>query len=236
MFKQIVKYSLLFIIPINLFFAQESRIKKNYPDNNTNNDKTEYRIYQNLGRNSITTGTKKIEKKVTMDENGNLLISVLKGNLNFYKDARKPLFFNFFSSNSSGSSHQRPEKNLITSFSENIEVGLIGGKYGVISFIPKLSIEPVEFISISANQNVRYLIPIKTASRYLPLLVVQSAYILGIDNFMNLMFKTQTITQSITGFIAKNFVSAFIGTFIDNNSKYKTYSLTSYQYSIKIRL
>jgi hypothetical protein len=236
MHKQIVKYFLFYILTINLLFAQESRIKKVFPDNKVNTDKTEYRVYQNLGSNSISTGTRTIEKKVTMDENGNLLISVLKGNLHFYKERRKPLFFNFFSSSSSGSSHQRPEKNLITSFSENIEVGLIGGKYGVISFIPKLNIEPVKFISIYANQNVRYLIPIKTASQYLPLLVVQSAYILGIDNFMNLMFKTQTITQSIAGFIAKNFISSLVCRIIDKDSKLDTYSITNYCYSIKIRL
>lgn len=236
MYKQIVKYFLFYILTLNLLFAQESRIKKDYTDNNINTDKTEYRVYQKLVNNTFSASSKKIKSTVTVDEQGILLISVLKGNINFYKETRKPLFFNFFSSGSSGNSHQRPEKNLITSFSENIEIGLIGGEFGVISFIPKLSIEPVEFINISANQNVRYLIPIKTVSQQLPLLVIQSTYILGIDNFLSLMFKTPTITQSIAGFIAKNFISAFVSTFIDNNSKYKTYSVTSYQYSIKIRL
>lgn len=236
MYTSIVKYSLLYILTINLLFAQESRIRKDYSENNINSDKTEYRVYQKLVNNTFSASSKKVKSTVTVDEQGILLISVLKGNLNFYKETRKPLFFNFFSSGSSGNSHKRPEKNIITSFSENIEVGLIGGKYGVISFIPKLSIEPAEFINISANQNVRYLVPIKTASQHLPLLVIQSAYILGIDNFMNLMFKTPTIIQSIAGFIAKNFISAFVSTFIDNNGAYKTYSITSYQYSIKIRL
>jgi hypothetical protein len=237
MYKQIVKYFLCCILPVNLLFAQESGIKKDYPDNNIDLNKSGIRVNKDLINKSVSSSSEKIKTTATIDEQGNLLLSVLKDNLNINKkESVKPSLFDFFGKKSSRNSHQRPEKNLITSFSENIDIGSISGKFAVISFTPKLRIEPVEFISISANQNVRYLIPIKTAGQHLKLLVVQSAYILAIDNFMSLMFKTQTITQSVAGFIAKNFISALVGTFIDNNSKYKTYSITSYQYSIKIRL
>lgn len=220
---------------MSLLFAQESRINKDFPDNKLN--KPKFHVQENLTKNDFSGSREKIKNTAAVDEQGNLLLLVLKDNLNINKnESIKPSLFSFFSSGSSGNSRQKPEKNLITSFSENIDIGGISGKYAIISFTPKLRIEPVEFISISANQNVRYLIPIKTAGQHIKLLAVQSAYILAIDNFMNLMFKTQTITQSIAGFIAKNFISAFVGTFIDNNSKYKTYSITSYQYSIKIRL
>jgi len=242
MYNKIVKYFLFYILTLNLLFAQESGIKKVYDDNSIKIKQTEIRSHQNLTNNSFSSSSfsssnVKDKTAVTVDDEGILLISVLKDNLNINNNKSvKPSLFNFFSSRSSGNSLQKPEKNLITSFSENIEIGGISGKYAVISFTPKLRIEPMEFISISANQNVRYLIPVKTIGQHLKLLVVQSAYILAIDNFMNLMFKTQTITQSIAGFIAKNFISAFVGTFIDNNSVNKAYSITSYHYSIKIRL
>jgi hypothetical protein len=235
MYKKIVKYFLFCVLLVNLLFAQESRIKKIYTDDNINVNKSGFRVHKDLVNKNVSR--ENIKNTAAVDEQGNLLLVVLKDNLNINKnESTKPSLFNFFSSGSSRNSRQRPEKNLITSFSENIDIGGISGKYAIISFTPKLRIEPMESISISANQNVRYLIPIKTAGQHIKLLVVQSAYILAIDNFMNLMFKTQTITQSITGFIAKNLVSALVGTFIDNNSKYKTYSITSYQYSIKIRL
>jgi len=237
MYKQIVKYFLCCILLVNLLFAQESRIKKDYPDNNMDVNKPGFRVHKELINKSVSSSNEKIKTAVTVDEQGSLLLAVFKDNLNINKnESIKPSIFDFFGKGSSRNSHQRPEKDLITSFSENIDIGGISGKFAIISFTPKLRIEPMEFISISANQNVRYLIPIKTASQHLKLLVVQSAYILAIDNFMNLMFKTQTITQSIAGFIAKNLISVLVGTFIDNNSKYKTYSITSYQYFIKIRL
>ena len=237
MYKQIVKYFLCCILLVNLLFAQESRIKKDYPDNNMDVNKSGFRVHKELINKSVSSSNEKIKTAVTVDEQGSLLLAVLKDNLNINKnESIKPSLFDFLGSGFSNNSRQKPEKNLITSFSENIDIGGISGKFAVISFTPKLRIEPMGFISISANQNVRYLIPIKTASQHLKLLVVQSAYILAIDNFMNLMFKTQTITQSIAGFIAKNLISVLVGTFIDNNSKYKTYSITSYQYSIKIRL
>ncbi len=237
MYKNIVKYFLFYILTLNLLFAQESGIKKIYIDNSIKIKQTEIRSHQNLTNNSFVSSNMKNKPAVTVDDEGILLISVLKDNLNINKnESIKPSLFNLFSSRSSRNSRQKPEKNLITSFSENIDIGGISGKYAVISFTPKLRIEPMEFISISANQDVRYLIPVKTIGQHLKLLVVQSAYILAIDNFMNLMFKTQTITQSIAGFLAKNFVSALVGTFIDNNSNNKAYSITSYHYSIKIRL
>ena len=237
MYKKIVKYFLFYILPLNLLFAQESRITKDHPDNKININKTEFRVRQNLPNNSFSSSNEKIKAAVTVDEQGKLLISVFKANLNINnKESIKPSLFDFFSSGSSGKSRQRPEKNIITSIPENIDISGISGKFAVISFTPKLRIEPMEFISFSANQNTRYLIPIKTVCQHLKLLFVQSAYILAIDNFMNLLFKTQTITQSIAGFIAKNFISALVNTYIDNNSKNKTYSITSYNYSIKIRL
>ncbi|MGA2669600.1 MAG: hypothetical protein ABSF32_11920, partial [Ignavibacteria bacterium] len=82
----------------------------------------------------------------------------------------------------------------------------------------------------------RYLIPIKTINEHLQLLFFQSAYILAIDNFMNLWSRTPTIIQSIAGFIAKNIISALVNGSIDNSSKSKIYSITSYCYSIKIKL
>lgn len=237
MYKHIVKYFLFYILTLNLLFAQESGIRKVYTDNNIKIKQTEIRSHQNLATNSFSNGNVKNKTAVTIDEEGILLISVLKVNLNIKNNKSiKPSLSNFFSSRSSGNSRQNPEKNIITSFSENIDIGGISGKYAIITFTPKLRIEPMESISISANQSIRYLIPIKTIGQHIKLLVVQSAYILAIDNFMNLMFKTQTIPQSIAGFIAKNFISAFVSTFIDNNSKNKTYSITNYCYSIKIRL
>lgn len=236
MFKQIIKYFLCFILPVNLLFAQGNGIKKDYPNENINVNKSEFRVHEDLINKSVNS-SKKIKTSVTVDEQNNLKLSELKNKLNINKnESIKPSLFDFFSKESSRNFHQRPEKNLITSFSENIDIGGISGKYAIISFTPKLRIEPGESIGIYANQNVRYLIPIKTVGQHLKLLIVQSAYILTIDNFMNLMFRTQTITQSIAGFIVKNLVTALVGTLIDNNSIYKTYSITSYQYSIKIRL
>jgi len=237
MYKQIIKYFLFYILQMNFLFAQETSSNKDYPGDNINANKTEFRTHQNFINNGFSIRNEKIKTTVIADEQDKLLISVLKANLNINKkESTKLSLFSFFSSGSSGKSHQRPEKNLITSIPENIDIVGISGKFGVIRFTPKLNIEPVEFISFSANQDVRYLIPIKTAGQHLQLLFVQSAYILAIDNFTNLLSKTQTITLSIAGFIAKNIISLLVNSLIDNNSKYKTYSITSYNYSIKVKL
>jgi hypothetical protein len=237
MYKKIFRYFLFYILPVNLLFAQESGINKEYPVNNINVNKTDYRDHQSLINNGFTGSNGKITTTVVADKLYKLLLSLLKVDHNSNnKETRKPFLDYFFNSGSSGDSRERPEKNLMASISQNIEIGGISGKYAVISFIPKLSIEPVDFISISANQNVRYLIPITTINEHLQLLFFQSAYILAIDNFMNLLSKTHTITQSIVGFVAKNIISSLVSKSIDTNSKYKAYSITSYYYSIKIRL
>lgn len=209
---------------MNLLFAQETATNKDYTDNNINVDKTEFRVLQNSINNGFSSNSDKIKTNVD------------KYNLNINKEVRKSFIDNFFRSSSSGNSHQKPEKNLVTSFSQNIEMGGISGGCALISFTPKLNLEPAEFISISANQNVRYLIPIKTINENLQMLFFQSAYILGIDNFINLLPKTHSVTQSIAGFIAKNFISSLVSRFIDNNSKNKAIPITSYNYSITIRL
>jgi hypothetical protein len=209
---------------MNLLFAQETSTNKDYTDNNINVNKTEFRADQNFINNSLSSSNDKIKTTVN------------KYNLNINKEIRKSFIDNFFRSRSSGSSHQKPEKNLVTSFSQNIEMGGLSGGCAVISFTPKLNLEPAEFMSISANQNVRYSIPIKTINENLELLFFQSAYILGIDNFINLLPKTHSITQSIAGFIAKNFITSLVSRFIDNNSKNKAIPITSYNYSITIRL
>ena len=222
---------------MNFLFAQVTGSSKNYPGDNINVNKTEFQVHQNFINNGFSGTNEKINTTVIVDEQGKLLISVLKANLNIKKkESIKLSLLNFFGLGSSGKSHQKPEKNLITSFPENIDIVGISGEFAVIRFTPKLNIKPVEFINISANQDVRYLIPIKTAGQHLQLFIIQSTYILAIDNFMNLLSKTQTITHSIAGFIAKNIITSLINEFIDNNSKYKTYSLTTYNYSIKIKL
>jgi hypothetical protein len=218
-------------------FAQESGINKDYPCNNINVNKSEFLVHQNVINNGFNSSNDKIKTTVIVDTLDKRQISLLKANLIINNQGtRKSLLSYLFSSRSSGNSHKRPEKNLITSISENIEMGGISGKFAVISFTPKLNIEPVEFISIYADQNVRYLIPIKTINEHLQLLFFQSAYILAIDNFMNLWSRTPTIIQSIAGFIAKNIISSLVNGSIDNSSKSKTYSITTYYYSIKIKL
>jgi hypothetical protein len=221
---------------MNLLFAQESGINKDYPGNNTNVNKPEILVHQNFINNGLSSNDK-IKTTVIVDTLDKGQISLLKANLNINNQGtRKSLLSYIFSSRSSGNSHKRPEKNLITSISENIEMGGISGKMAVLSFTPKLNIEPVGFISIYADQDIRYLIPIKTINEHLQLLFFQSAYILAIDNFMNLWSRTPTIIQSIAGFIAKNIISALVNGSIDNSSKSKIYSITSYCYSIKIKL
>lgn len=222
MYKKLVKYFLFCILPMNLLFAQETATNKDYTDNNIN--ETESRVHQNSINNGLSSSCDKIKPTDN------------KYNLNINKEVRKSFIDNFFRSRPSGNSHQRPEKNLVTSFSQNIQMGGISGGCAVISFTPKLNLEPVEFISISANQNVRYLIPMKTINENLELLFFQSAYILGIDNFINLLPKTHSVTQSIAGFIAKNFITSLVSRVIDNNSKNKAIPITSYNYSITIRL
>lgn len=223
MYKKLVKYFLFCILPMNLLFAQETASNKDYTDNNINVNETGFRVHQN-SINGFRSSSDKIKTNVD------------KYNLNINIEVRKSFIDNFFRSRSSGNSQQRLEKNLVTSFSQNIQMGGISGGCAVISFTPKLNLEPTEFISISANQNVRYLIPIKTINENLELLFFQSAYILGIDNFINLLPKTHSITQSIAGFIAKNFISSVVSRFIDNSSKNKALPITSYNYSITIRL
>lgn len=236
MYKKIFKYFLIYILPINLLYAQESGLNKDYCNNYINANKTNFLIHQNLINNSFSNSTEKIKPVVIVDKIYKMLLSLLKINQNSSnKEIRKPFLDNIFNSGASGNSNERPEMNLIRSISDNIEIGGIDGKYAVISFNPKLSFEPADFISISANQNIRYLIPTNSINEHLQLLFIQSAYILAIDNFMNLLSKTHTITQSIVGFIAKNFVSSLVNRLIDNNSKNKTYSITSYYYSIKIK-
>jgi hypothetical protein len=224
MYKKLVKYFLFIILPMNLLFAQETATNKDYTDNNISANETEFRVHQN----SINNGLNSSNDKIKTTDN--------RYYLNINKGVRKSFIDNFFRSRSSGSSHQKPEKNLVTSFSQNIEMGGLSGGCALISFTPKLNLEPVEFISISANQNVRYLIPIKNINENLQLLFFQSAYILGIDNFINLLPKTHSITQSIAGFIAKNFITSLVSRVIDNNSKNKAIPITSYNYSITIRL
>jgi hypothetical protein len=223
---------------VNLLFAQESGINKDYPDNNIKVNKTESQANQNLINNSFNRSNGKIITAIIDDKPDKQQLSLLKVAFNVNnKETRKPILSYLFSSRSSGNSHQKPEKNLLTSISENIEIGGISGKFAVISFTPKLSIEPLEFISISANQNVRYLIPIKSINEHLKLLFFQSAYVSAIDNFTNLFPNPRSMTLSIAGFIAKNFISSLVSRIIDNNnSKYKAYSITSYYYSIKIKL
>jgi hypothetical protein len=253
MSKYIIKYFFLCILPVNLLFAQENGLHKDFSGNNISVDKTEFMAYQSLINPNFGKSNEKIKPAVTVENLYKVLQSLLKVNHNVKnEDVRKPLNNYIFRSGYTVNSHERPEehsnrrpdgnsfenpdKNLLTSISENIEIGGISREYALVSFVPKLSIEPLNFISISANQNVRYLIPVKAINEHLQLLFFQSVYIVAIDKFVALFSNTYSITKNIIGFIAKNFISSFFSTWINNDSKDKVYSITTYNYAIKIKL
>jgi len=237
MYKIIFKYFIIYILPVNILFAQGSGLNKDYYSNYLKVNKTEFWGHQNLNNSSFNSGNDKITTTAIVDRVYKMLLSIFKGNQNINNNnSEKPLLDNIFTARASGSADESPGKDIVRSVSDNIEIGGISGKYAVISFNPKFSFAPSDNISISANQNIRYLIPTNSINEHLQLLFIQSAYMLAIDNFMHLMSKTQTLTQSIIGFVAKNLVSSVVNQLIDNNSKNKTFSITSYYYSIKIKL
>jgi hypothetical protein len=237
MYKKIVKCFLFYILPFNLLFAQGSETNKYYTGKKIIANKTEFQTHLNVFNNDFNGSNEKIKTEVYDNNFNKLQTTLMKENLNINnKGVRKSSIFSFFNSAPSTNNNERPEKNLITSVSENIELGGFSGNFALINFTPKLNIEPVNFISISAIQNVSYFIPIKSFDKHLQLLFIQSTYILAIDNFMNLLYKTPTMIQSIVEFIAKNLVTALVNKFIENNNINKTYSITNYYYSIKIKL
>ena len=60
MYKQIVKYFLCCILLVNLLFAQESRIKKDYPDNNIDVNKSGFRVQKELINKNVSSSSEKI--------------------------------------------------------------------------------------------------------------------------------------------------------------------------------
>ncbi|MGA2669035.1 MAG: hypothetical protein ABSF32_08980 [Ignavibacteria bacterium] len=81
MYKIIIKYFLLYILPMNLLFAQESGINKDYPGNNTNVNKPEILVHQNFINNGLSSNDK-IKTTVIVDTLDKGQISLLKANLN----------------------------------------------------------------------------------------------------------------------------------------------------------
>ncbi|MFI5212288.1 MAG: hypothetical protein ACHQIH_05350 [Ignavibacteria bacterium] len=96
--------------------------------------------------------------------------------------------------------------NIVSSFRGNIRFGGFWDKYAIINFTPVMYIKPFEFLSIYANHNLSYFVPVKAAAEHFKLMAIQSTAVLAIDNFVKHLLPASSIVKSICSFALKNLV------------------------------
>lgn len=96
--------------------------------------------------------------------------------------------------------------NIVSSFRGNIRFGGFWDKYAIINFTPDMYIKPFEFLSIYANHNLSYFVPVNAAKEHFKILAIQSAAILVIDNSVKHLLPYSSMIKSICSFVLKNIV------------------------------
>lgn len=131
--------------------------------------------------------------------------------------------------------HQDIKSRFVASFRENIHFAGFWNHYAILNFTPAVNLQPFDFITINASQNLSCYIPIHGIKEHFGTLVAHGVAILAVDNSVKLFFGTNRILPSIAGFVLKNIITTLITASFNKQSKNKVFSYNNYYYSMNIR-
>ena len=124
---------------------------------------------------------------------------------------------------------------IISSYRENIRfVGFWNG-YAIINFSPSVNIQPFDFISVNANQNLSCFVNIHELKQNFRPLFIHGAAILVIDNSFKFLFGSGKMLPTVINFTAKNLIIALLDRTIASVDRNRMFGYNSYNYSVSIR-
>lgn len=175
-----MKYLFFILIVMNAALAQDSV----YHDNNNILPLKNIRSIEKISKNNLSE--KKSEDRKRKDRIESLAFGI-------FKAAKEEHTFD-----------------IISSVGGNISFGGFWDKYAVINFTPSMYIQPLDFISIYANNNLNCLIPISEIKDYSKTIVLQGLAILAVDNSMKMMFSSRQWIPQLISFAAKNLLINYV--------------------------
>ena len=125
--------------------------------------------------------------------------------------------------------------NIVSSFRGNIRFGGFWDRYAIVNFTPVMYIKPFDFLSIYANHNLSYFIPIKAVKEHFKLMAIQSAAVLIIDNSIKHLFPASGMIKSICSFLLKNIVIFYMKKPLRENGNDRILEFDQLYYSISLR-
>lgn len=125
--------------------------------------------------------------------------------------------------------------NIVNSFRGNIRFGGFWERYAIVNFTPVMYIKPFDFLSIYANHNLSYFIPIKAVKEHFKLMAIQSAAVLIIDNSIKHLFPASSMIKSIFSFVLKNFVIFYMKKPVTESGNDRILEFDQLYYSISVR-
>ncbi len=130
---------------------------------------------------------------------------------------------------------EEQEFNVVKSFRSNIRFGGFWDKYVIVNYTPEMNIQPTKSISIFAQHNLSYFIPITGLKEHFRMMAIQSAAILAIDNSVKLLVPVKGMLNSIVNFALKNAVLHYMLKSVTSNGNEKIFEFGYYYYSISVR-
>jgi hypothetical protein len=130
---------------------------------------------------------------------------------------------------------ERLTTKLMASYRENIKFGGFWNSYAIINFSPSVNIQPFDFVSINANQNLSCFVNIHDIKQNFRTLFIHGAVVLAIDNSFKFIFGSNKMIPSIISFTAKNIIISFLNNSITSKNRNQIFGYNGYYYSISIR-
>jgi hypothetical protein len=220
MFKQVIKILFLFYCSQVYLFAQDVAIPADKHNPLLNSS-----IVSVPPVNKKSVDNSAIIKPVMTDNDQDMMILSMNriyADHSFQQPAKK-------------NQHQDIKSRFVASFRENIHFAGFWDHYAVLNFTPAVNLQPFDFMSINASQNLSCYIPIHGIKEHFGTLVAHGAAILAVDNSVKLFFGTGKMLPSIAGFVLKNIITTFITASFNKSSQNKVYSYNNYYYSMNIR-
>lgn len=220
MFKQVIKILVLFFCSSAYLFAQDVAIPagKHNPLLNSS-------VNPGPSVNIKKTENAGIIKPIMTDNEQDMMILSMN---RMYVD-------HSFQHPQKQNQHQDIKSRFVASFRENIHFAGFWDHYAILNFTPAVNLQPFDFMTINASQNLSCYIPIHGIKEHFGTLVAHGAAILAVDNSVKLFFGSGRMLPSIAGFVLKNIITTLITASFNKKSQNKVYSYNNYYYSMSIR-
>jgi hypothetical protein len=131
----------------------------------------------------------------------------------------------------------KPEKPLdvVGSFRSNIRFGGFWEKYAIVNFTPQVFIKPFDFLSIYAQHNISYFVPMEKIRENIKGFMIEGAAIMAVETTFRFLNSQQSLVGKVLNFLAKNLIITYMTGVIRKSEENGVMDFGHYYYSASVR-